>query len=312
MMQTPVVLTIFNRPELTARVLAEIRRARPARLFVFADGPRPGSVNDAENCAAARAVIDRVDWDCEVIRDYAEVNLGCQRRVSSGIDRVFSQAEAAIMLEDDGVPHPDFFRFCEELLDYYRADERIMHISGSNFQFGRRRTPDSYYFSRYNHCVGWATWRRAWRHFDVQMKLWPEFREQGWLGDVLGEAQAVAYWQRFFQLVYEGKIDSWAGCWTLACWMQNGLTILPNVNLISNLGFGAAGTHTRNRHSRFARLPVEAVGFPLQHPPFVVRDAQADEFTQQTNFRRGLLARFGSRALHAVTAFQKAGKKPHR
>ena len=297
-MQTPLVFTIFNRPEMTARVLAEIRQACPARLFVIADGPRPSQPRDAERCATARAVIEQVDWDCTVSLNYSDINLGIRQRMASGLSWVFEQVETAIVLEDDCLPHPSFFPFCEELLERYGADERVMHISGSNFQFGQRRTPYSYYFSRYNHGVGWASWRRAWQHFDVEMKLWPEVKERGVLKDILEEAQAVSNWTRAFQRVYDKQVDSWAYCWTFACWVQSGLSILPQVNLLSNIGFGPDSTHTKNPRSRFANMPVEALEFPLRHPPFVVRDGVADRLTQQNNYRRSLLAQAGSRLLH--------------
>jgi len=174
MLRTPVVLIIFNRPPTTERVFAEIAKARPQKLFVVADGPRPERSGEAEKCAAARAVIDRVDWECEVLRNYAEVNLGCRQRPPTGISWVFEQVAEAIILKDDCVPHPTFFRFCEELLEKYREDERVMHISGSNFQPGYTRGPFSYYFSRFNPIWGWASWRRAWQHYDLNMKLWAE------------------------------------------------------------------------------------------------------------------------------------------
>jgi hypothetical protein len=299
-MQTPLVLTIFNRPEMTVQVLAELRRVRPRKLFVIADGPRPQHSKDKQRCAAARAVIEQVDWDCAIQKNYAAENLGIRQRMSSGLSWVFAQTETAIVLEDDCLPHPSFFPYCEELLDRYAEDERVMHISGSNFQFGRRRTPYSYYFSRYNHGVGWASWRRAWRHYDPEMKLWPEVKQSELLAGIFSDRRVAADWTRAFQRVYEKQIDSWAYCWTFACWVQNGLSVLPSVNLLSNIGFGIDSTHTKNSRSRFARMPVAELEFPLQHPPYVMRDAAADEFTQQNNYRRGLLARAGSRLLHKL------------
>jgi hypothetical protein len=180
-LSTPVAFIIFNRPDTTARVFEAIRRAEPPQLLIVADGPRVDRPSDVERCAAARAVIERVDWDCEVLTNYAEANMGLADRVSSGLDWVFSLCDRAIVLEDDCLPDPSFFRFCDELLDRYRDDERVMAISGDNFQLGRRRTRYSYYLSRYNHCWGWATWRRGWQHYDHRMQLWPLVRDGGWL-----------------------------------------------------------------------------------------------------------------------------------
>ena len=154
MTSTPVAFIIFNRPDTTKRVFAEIAKARPPKLLVIADGPRADHPADVEKCAAVRAIIDGVDWDCEVLKNYSDVNLGCKRRVSSGLDWVFDTVEEAIILEDDCLPHPTFFRFCEEMLEKYRDDKRIAMISGDNLQFGRKRTGYSYYFSRYPHIWG--------------------------------------------------------------------------------------------------------------------------------------------------------------
>lgn len=156
-LKTPVAFLIFNRPDTTRRVFAEIAKARPPKLLVVADGPRADHPDDVEKCAAVRAIIDGIDWDCKVLTNYSDINLGCKRRVSSGLDWVFDTVEEAIILEDDCLPHPAFFRFCEEMLNKYRDDKRIAMISGDNFQFGRKRTEYSYYFSRYPHIWGWAS-----------------------------------------------------------------------------------------------------------------------------------------------------------
>jgi hypothetical protein len=282
--KTPVALIIFNRPDTTQRVFETIRQAKPPLLLVVADGPREEKPGEAEKCAAARAIIEGVDWDCEVLKNYSEINLGCRRRVASGLDWVFDTVEETIVLEDDCVPHPTFFRFCEELLDRYRHDRRIMSISGQNVQFGRRRTEYSYYFSRYTHCWGWASWRRAWQHYDLDMKLWSEVRDGNFLSDILEDPKAVKDWTRTFQLTYEEKLNTWDFQWTFACWLQSGLSILSNVNLVSNIGHGRAGTHTSDVSSPYSNMPVEAMTFPLKHPPFVIRDSQADNFTQDTHY----------------------------
>ncbi len=291
-METPVIFLIFNRPDTTARVFAEIAKARPRRLLVVADGPRPHRPDDVEKCAAARAVIERVDWPCEVMTNFADTNMGLKDRVASGLTWGFEQVEEAIVLEDDCVPHPTFFRFCEELLNRYCDDERIMAITGNNFQFGRRRTPYSYYFSRYNHCWGWASWRRAWQHYDHGMCLWPEIRDGDWLYDILQDRSAIRYWRRIFQRTYDNEINSWAYRWTFACWVQSGLTITPDINLVSNIGFRADAAHTVDRWNPRANLPATPMEFPLRHPPFVVRHVEADRYIQKTAFSRpGLGAR---------------------
>lgn len=290
----PVAFIIFKRPELTAKVFEAIRLAQPSTLVVIADGARADKKGEAEACAAARAVTEKIDWPCRVVRHYADKNLGCRDRVSSGLDLVFEEFDRAIILEDDCVPEPSFFRFCEELLEHYQHDERIMAISGDNFQFGNRQIEHSYYFSRYPHVWGWATWRRAWRHYDVTMRDWPHYRDNGWLTELFDEVKTISFWQGIFQSVYEEKIDTWDHQWTYACWRQNGLTALPSVNLVSNIGFGEDATHTR-RSGLFSYLPVKSLDFPLQHPTSLVRDSQADNYTQHYNFDYSLMGRIRRR-----------------
>lgn len=292
-MNTPIALIFFNRVDTTERVFEAIRQARPPKLLAIADGPRPGNIDDIQKCADTRAIIDRVDWDCEVITNYSDINLGCKYRPASGIDWVFEQVEEAIILEDDCLPDPTFFTFCEELLEKYRFDTRIMAIAGSNFQFGQRRTNESYYFSRYPHCWGWASWRRAWQYFDIDLKLWPTVRDGNWLQDILREEAEVRAWEKTFQGVYERTTDTaWDYQWTFACWINSGLAILPNVNLIQNIGFGAGATHTTDtENNKVAKMTAQSLSLPLQHPQFVVRDAAADRNTYHHIFDFGLLVR---------------------
>lgn len=282
-LSAPVAFFLFNRPETTARVFAEIRRARPRRLLLIADGPRPDRPGEAERCAAARAVVQQVDWPCEVSTNFAEANLGCRRRLSSGLDWVFATAPEAIVLEDDCLPHPTFFRFCQELLERYRDDERVMHIGGDNFQFGRRRTPDSYYFSRYPHVWGWASWRRAWRHYDVEMRRWPERRRSGWLRGRVDDPLMAWQWTRNFDRAARGELDTWDYQWVFACWTQDGLSVVPEVNLVSNIGFNAQGSRTVVAHP-LGDLPASALDFPLRHPARVERHAAADRYTHWSQF----------------------------
>ncbi len=271
---------MFNRPETTARVFDEIRRARPSKLFLIADGPRAERAGEAEKCRATRAVAERVDWDCEVLTNFSDVNLGCQRRPVSGLDWVFENVTEAIILEDDCLPHPTFFSFCEQLLEKYRDDERVMAISGNNFQFGKKRTPYSYYFSRYPNTWGWATWRRAWRFCDLEMRLWPLLQDTSWLLDILGDEEAAAHWHNIFARAPEMK-SVWDYQWLFACWTQSGLGVAPEVNLVSNIGFGEDSTHTAADVSSIANLPLVEMSFPLQHPPYVLRQREADDFLFQ-------------------------------
>ena len=276
-LKTPVAFLIFNRPELTERVFSAIREAKPSKLLVVADGP--GKPEHVALCEKARDVI-KVDWDCELLTNFSDVNLGCRRRVSTGISWVFSQAEEAIILEDDCLPSPSFFGFCEALLDQYRNDQRVMHIGGSNVQHGQSRTPFSYYFSRYTHIWGWASWRRAWRHYDVEMRSWLQDREL--IKNSFPDPIEADFWLNKFDKVHAGEIDTWDFQWVYACWSQSGLAVIPNVNLVSNIGFGLGATHTHEMTSDSC-LPVEDV-WEVNHPTSVIRHQAADAYTFDHSF----------------------------
>lgn len=283
-LDTPVAFIIFNRPETTRAVFDTIRQARPRRLLVVADGPRTGRGGEEDLCREARSVIEGVDWECLVDTNFAAENLGCRRRVNSGIDWVFEQVEEAIILEDDCLPHPSFFQFCQELLERYRDNPRVAQIAGVNFQFGRGTSPDSYYFSRYNHIWGWASWRRAWQLHDLQMASWPQFRDQGLLQRILSDKGEIAYWSEVLEKVYRGEIDTWDCQWTFSCWNKGLLTVLPAINLVSNIGFGPGATHTPVPN-RYASMATQEMWFPLRHPSDIEADPVADAYTGKTMFQ---------------------------
>lgn len=244
-LQTPVALILFNRPDHAQRMLAEVAKVRPAKVLVIADGARENRPGEAEACEQTRRLVDQIDWPCEVLRNYSDRNLGCRRRISSGIDWVFSLFERAIFMEDDCLPHPTFFPFVEQMLERYCDDDRVMAVSGDNFQFGKRYSPYSYYFSAIPHCWGWATWRRAWKHFDVTMKNWPAAEASDFPGDFIPSPKAQKYNRWAMGEVFAGRIDSWAIPWEFACWQRRGLTVLPAVNLVSNVGFGVGATNCK-------------------------------------------------------------------
>lgn len=277
MLKTPVLFVVFNRPKLAQRVLAAIRQAKPSRLFIAADGPRTGKPGDYEKCQAVRTILrDGIDWDCEVRTLLRDRNLGCKAAVSSAITWLFEQVEEGIILEDDTLPTPDFFPFCQELLNKYRDNPTVVHISGNNFQFGRKRGDASYYFSIYNHNWGWATWRRAWQFYDVTMTSYPVHRQdEAWLKRLSSSGERE-YWLSCFDRTWRGQIDTWDFQWTFAVWLQGGLSILPNANLVSNIGHGSNATHT-SATSNLANVATGRLS-ALIHPSEVTTDARADRF----------------------------------
>ena len=288
-LNTPVVFIVFNRPGTTSRVFEEIRKAGPKKLFIIADAPRDHVPGESQKCSQVKKIVEKIDWDCEVFRNYADINLGCGKRISSGLNWVFDQTDEAIILEDDCLPHPSFFRFCQELLEYYRNDERIMFISGDNFQNNRRNSSTSYYFSGYNHVWGWASWKRIWNKYDYKMDLWPSVKEKKLLNLWLSSPQAVKFWTRFFQKVYNKEINTWDIQLAFACFANRGLSIVPEVNLISNIGFGPDSTHTQDYKHSSAFIPVKEMTFPLKHPSSVVRDIDADVYEEKTHYMYSML-----------------------
>lgn len=279
---TPIVLIIFKRPHTTKQVFEVIRQIQPCQLFVIADGPNPQHPEEVEKCAAARAILEQVDWKCEVYKNYSDINLGCKQRVSTGLDWVFSQVEEAIILEDDCIPELSFFRFCQELLERYRHNERVFQITGENTH-GYRCSDSSYYFSAYSFYWGWATWQRAWQYFDGTLKQWPELRESQWLEDYLGDRPASEYWSEIFDLTYN-NFNSWGWAWTFNCFVNKGLSVVPNHNVISNVGFGVDAAHTTWEVDEIANLPTQAIKFPLQHPTEVKVNIQAEGVIDKMRF----------------------------
>lgn len=275
----PVLLIIFNRASTTEIVLEEIRKAKPKKLFIAADGPRKEKPGDAEKCQAARAVVSKIDWDCEVKTLFRDENLGCGRGPAGAISWFFEHVEEGIILEDDVKPAPEFFRFCAELLEKYRDDDRVMTISGASMpnKF-TKDSPYSYYFSDWDNIWGWATWKRAWKYFDYEIKDYPEVTKRGYL---LSNYSSIFERYHFEDMLdrshyQNGKVTWWDPQWTFARKINSGLVLVPTKNMITNLGFGADATNTFDGGS-YSEVKMETMEFPLQHPPFVMRDRNADD-----------------------------------
>ena len=231
-------------------------------------------------------LIAQIDW-CEVRTNYAQENMGAKARLASGISWVFEHEERAIILEHDCLPHLSFFQYCEELLERYKDDERVMHIGGNNFfkAIGiGYKSPDSYFFATIPHIWGWATWRRAWKFYDVNITQWPEARKRKILYDIFPDDAVAFRWENRFQEYYEERIQSWDGQWTFAVLSQGGLSINPNVNLVSNIGFGPEALSCKDPNDPFANISTEAMIFPLIHPPFLVVSKTAEVYTHRNVF----------------------------
>ena len=264
---TPILLVIFNRPDTTQRVFNRIREIQPKQLFISADGARPHKAGEKEKCQATRAIIEQVDWVCEVKTLFRSENLGCRMAVSGGINWFFEQVEEGIILEDDCLPDLTFFRFCEELLQRYKEDERIYQIGGSNLiQAQFATTQESYLFSNFSLIWGWATWRRAWQQMNVHMPDLEKFKISKKIRDFVPDRTAQQYILQKFDDTYHKRNNSWAYAWIFTVLNQNGLTIIPTKNLIHNIGFGADATNTTSTKETHSQLPASPITFPLVHP----------------------------------------------
>lgn len=278
-LHVPVLLIIFNRPETTKRVFDAIRRAKPPRLYIAADGPRSGVETDITRCEEARKIVNEVDWDCEVKTLFRQRNLNCGIAPSSAFTWFFEHEEEGIILEDDCLPSQSFFWYCQELLERYRNDTRVMHIGGNNFLCGWQNDENySYYFSKSGHIWGWATWRRAWKNFDYNIGLYRDLRAQGYFNKYfLNGMEKIYRLRKFDKTIRADKpVDWWDYQWDFARYINSGLAIVPKVNLVKNIGFGDIATHTTNSNTDSSRLEAEEIELPLCHPPFMIRDLESE------------------------------------
>tara|TARA_B100000965_G_scaffold406860_1_gene449935 strand:+ start:15073 stop:16032 length:960 start_codon:yes stop_codon:yes gene_type:complete len=287
--QTPILIIAWRRPETVSKVIEAIKPFTPSNIYVACDGPNSSNPLEIEKVALTRELIDKqIDWKCSIKKLYSEQNNGCKIGVTKAINWFFANETEGIILEDDCIPYPDFLPFAEELLERYRDDSRIWCITANNIQKDKLRGSGSYYFSRYCHCWGWASWRRCWNHYDSELKNWPIVKESKVLEKVFNQKRECNYWKNVFDnLYFNSSPDTWDYQWAYTCWLNSGLTIIPNKNLIHNVGYGIDGTHTTSGVS-----PTKSSGMssgnakilPIIHPDFIVRDSFADRFTELDNF----------------------------
>ena len=309
MLSTPVVLIAFNRPHLTRRTIEAIRDAKPADLFLVADGPRPHRPEDVSLCAAVRAELDRVDWPCEVRRRFSEVNLGCEANVELGLDWVFSRVDRAIILEDDCIPDPSFFPFCEELLERYADDDRVWHIAGNSHWVPPKLFEGaSYQFSSWASVWGWATWRRAWQS---HRRVFP--RDHGSApGSTSAPFRTVPARPRadglvtpsgrrhFAAVARSTGVDEygWDSHWWVTLLTEGRLSVTPAVNFVTNDGYGEGATHTRSSRPP---TPSTSTSFPLTHPSAVALSEPVERELELVLLRaNGRLARAARRVIRPL------------
>lgn len=262
-----------------------IRKARPAKLYVAADGPRADKPGEQERCEETRKIATKVDWPCELQTLFRDTNYGCGEQVSSAISWFFEHEEEGIILEDDCVPAHSFFPFCAELLDRYRNDSRVMMIGGNNLEPPRQREQEySYTFSRLTHIWGWATWRRAWKFHDYKMPLFGEVDKKRYLSPDYSSIYERDLFQYVFGKMYTGddsatsRRNIWDYQWQFAVRIHSGLVIVPAVNLVSNIGFGEYATNVFGQ-TVGQGLKSEEMELPLVHPEFIMVEKRREKRT---------------------------------
>lgn len=271
---TPILFLIFNRPDTTKQVFEKIREIQPKYLYVAADGPRTNKEGEKELCETTRnIVLDNIDWDCEVKTLLRDENLGCGKAVSSAITWFFENVEQGIIMEDDTLPKISFFTFCEEMLVKYKENARIMSISGTNFLSSVYKTDNSYLFSEYGGIWGWASWRRAWKGYDYTIASWSTDTSKNHFKKKYSSNQ-----YHFFEDVFDKvhSIDTWDYQWWYHRLRNDGLSIIPSVNLVKNIGFDLNATHTHNASDEIKNMQYEEVFFPLLHPKTILLNNDYD------------------------------------
>lgn len=290
--KSPILFLIFNRPEETLKVFNAIRTVKPSKLYIAADGPRLQVKTDLFKCQESQKIINLIDWDCEVKTLINEKNLGCKISVSNSISWFFKNEGEGIILEDDCLPCNDFFKFCDEMLSRYRYDNRIGHISGSNFQNGIKRGIADYYYSKLTNVWGWASWRRVWDNYDINMSSLDLFINEDVASVITIKKEVKKIINNNFLNTKKNLINTWDYQYFYSNLIHGFLSIIPNYNLVINIGFGEEATHTKdpsNFHSlkEFDNLPVQ-----ILHPKYFQSNMIADEYTFQSkpnnNIRRYL------------------------
>jgi hypothetical protein len=283
MLNVPVIFIAFNRPKHTKRALEVIRSQRPGSIFLIQDGPRKDVQSDLENCRQVRELLDEmIDWDCQVYKNYSINNLGCKKRVVTGLRWAFEIVDQAIILEDDCIPNNDFFYFCEVMLNHYKNSEDVFAITGNNFQNGIKRGDGSYYLSKYNHIWGWATWEKAIKLYDPDILFWPSWRESQHFIKIFPDKRERKLWSEKFDSVYYGRIDTWDIQWLACAFYYGWLTATPNANLVENIGFGPEATHTKVSHDAEG-IKFRSLG-PIKYPSDNSVNKYADNYVLNNIF----------------------------
>ncbi|MDH4199246.1 MAG: nucleotide-diphospho-sugar transferase [Spirochaetia bacterium] len=285
-LKTAVLFLIFNRLDTTKQVFEAIRMAKPPRLYIAADGARESREGEAKKVQEVRDyVTSHIDWQCEVKTLFRDRNLGCKYAVSAAITWFFENEEMGIILEDDCLPCQSFFWFCEQLLEKYKNDMRVWHISGASMLTSDILiNNDSYYFSRYNHIWGWGSWANRWKYYNIKMPLFPDFLINGFIKNITKNKLLQTFWLYNFKKAFDGEIDTWDYQWYFTTWSCGGISIIPVVNLVSNIGFGIDATHTSDIHNKLSNVLRKEINLDIIHPKIIMPNLIYDEFNGKILF----------------------------
>jgi hypothetical protein len=270
--ETPILFLVFNRLDTTKKVFAKIKKIKPKILFIAADGPRNPKEKKVTD-SVRKYILSNINWNCKVETLFRDENLGCGQAVSGAIDWFFENVELGIILEDDCLPDQSFFPFCEETLKKYKTNEEIMHIAGFNPVDGDLKIKSAYLFSKYGSIWGWATWKRAWEKYSFTLKANNVVKDKIIKSNLIDSLSELLWRIRVYELTFNGKIDTWDYQWSFSRFVNGGLSIIPKVNLIENIGFSSGATHTTNSNWTYG---VKKIKFPLSHPKKIFRNKKFD------------------------------------
>lgn len=290
MLKTSVVYICFNRPSITKKTFEKIRSQKPKKLFLIMDGPRLGNKKDLKNCKQVKKIICKIDWKCKVYKNFSINNLGLKKRVISGLNWVFEKVDKAIILEDDCYPSNDFFYFCETLLNFYEKNKRISIITGNNFQT-KPINSDSYYFSKYSHIWGWATWKRTWKLFNDNDKNIEKFLKSKKFQKISKIRAEQNYWKNMFDQIKNGSLKSWAYYFLLNIWEKGGLTVTPNFNLIENLGISSNSSSNKIDSNLKISITKTKLNVSLAHPKSIMVNENADNQVFYSIYKKNIKTR---------------------
>ncbi|MEY2701672.1 MAG: hypothetical protein RLY43_305 [Bacteroidota bacterium] len=287
--KVPILLIAFNRPQKTEQVLNRICEYSPEELFIFIDGPR--NEEDSKKINSILNTINSLHTNFKIHIHTQDKNLGCKYGPLTAINWFFEHVDKGIILEDDCLPYLPFFDFCSHLLRTYEHDEKIMHISGNNFQNGKKRGDinASYYFSNYTHSWGWATWKRSWSLYNQAIENFYKFKKENHIQKIQIGKSAQIYWLKNFERTL-AKTDSWDSLWMYTVWYHKGLAILPQQNLVENIGFDQEATHTKFDTIKQKATPV--LSLEIIDPTKIEIDQEAEIYTFNSLYKTSKIKSF--------------------